>query len=226
MEKATMFSLSAIRGLRVKAIAPQEIRVQVVADTDIIAARQKGRELARDLGFTLTEATLVTTAVSELARNIIFYAKRGEIIFGIVQKGSRRGLKIIARDDGPGIPDIENAMAEGFSTSGGLGLGLPGVKRLMDEFNIVSKIGSGTTVTVKKWSPNTDRSPLHYDEMGRPIPAMTERFFAEAEAARSPKVAGRPNFALEVTEEQMDRKRLEDSKTRRLEQSFRASRRG
>lgn len=123
----------------------------VNADIDIVTARQKGRELARDLGFTSTDLALIATAISELARNIILYANTGQIVLSVVENGTRRGLKVIARDDGPGIPDIERALEEGFSTSRSLGLGLSGVRRLMDEFDIVSEIGNGTTVTVKKW---------------------------------------------------------------------------
>lgn len=129
----------------------QETTVPVNADIDIVTARQKGRELARDLGFTSTDLALIATAISELARNIILYANTGEIVLSVVENGSRRGLKVIARDDGPGIPDIERALEEGFSTSRSLGLGLSGVRRLMDEFDIVSEVGNGTTVTVKKW---------------------------------------------------------------------------
>jgi serine/threonine-protein kinase RsbT len=103
------------------------------------------------LGFTSTDLALIATAISELARNIILYANSGEILLSVVENGSRRGLKVVARDDGPGIPDIERALEEGFSTSRSLGLGLSGVRRLMDEFDIVSEIGNGTTVTVKKW---------------------------------------------------------------------------
>lgn len=132
-------------------MASQEITVPVNADIDIVTARQKGRELARDLGFTSTDLALIATAISELARNIILYANSGEIILSVVENGTRRGLKVVARDDGPGIPDIERALEEGFSTSRSLGLGLSGVRRLMDEFDIVSEIGNGTKVTVKKW---------------------------------------------------------------------------
>jgi len=129
----------------------QKTTVPVNADIDIVTARQKGRELARDLGFTSTDLALIATAISELARNIILYANTGEIVLSVVENGTRRGLKVVARDDGPGIPDIVRALEEGFSTSRSLGLGLSGVRRLMDEFDIVSEVGNGTTVTVKKW---------------------------------------------------------------------------
>lgn len=129
----------------------EEMRVQVKTDADIVTARQKGRILATQLGFSSTDLTLITTAISELARNIVSYAKTGEIVLQPVEGGNKRGLVVIARDDGPGIPNIEQALQEGYSTSGGLGLGLPGVRLLMDEFTIVSQIGQGTTITAKKW---------------------------------------------------------------------------
>lgn len=125
--------------------------MSIRSDTDIVAARQEGRALASLLGFSSTDATLVATAISELARNIVLYAKRGDVILRLVEDGGRRGLIVEARDEGPGIPDVRRALADGHSTSGGLGLGLPGVRRLMDEFEIVSEVGKGTTVTVKKW---------------------------------------------------------------------------
>ena len=125
--------------------------VPINTDTDVVAARQKGRELATVLGFVSTDSTLLATAISELARNIIRYAKKGEILIASVQSGDRVGISVVARDKGPGIANISLAMQDGFSTSGGLGLGLPGVKRLMDEFHLVSDANNGTTVTIKKW---------------------------------------------------------------------------
>ena len=125
--------------------------VPINTDTDVVAARQKGRELATVLGFVSTDSTLLATAISELARNIIRYAKKGEILIASVQSGERVGITVVARDNGPGIANISLAMQDGFSTSGGLGLGLPGVKRLMDEFHLVSDVNKGTTVTIKKW---------------------------------------------------------------------------
>src|SRR5213594_3182348 len=97
------------------------------------------------------QSGLIATAISELSRNIVLYAKRGEIVVAAVENGSRRGVVVVARDDGPGISDVRRATAGGYSTSGGLGLGLAGVRRLMDEFDIVSDAGIGTTVTAKKW---------------------------------------------------------------------------
>jgi serine/threonine-protein kinase RsbT len=116
-----------------------------------VIARQKGRELATELGFVSTDSTLLATAISELARNIVRYAKHGEIVIALIQSGDRVGVAVVARDKGPGIANISLAMQDGYSTSGGLGLGLPGVKRLMDEFHLASDANSGTTVTIKKW---------------------------------------------------------------------------
>ena len=123
----------------------------VGADVDIVTARQKGRELAAQCGLSSTDLAVVATAISELARNIVRYAVRGEIVLRRVENGTKRGIEVVATDDGPGISDVPLAMQDGYSTSGGLGLGLPGVRRLMDEFDIVSKFGKGTTVTVRKW---------------------------------------------------------------------------
>jgi len=128
-----------------------ETRVPIDSDQDIVAARQRGRALAQQIGFSNSSLTLIATAISELARNILLYAKRGELSLGIVENNGYQGIAVVARDNGPGIPDLERAMEIGFSTSGSLGLGLPGVKRLMDEFEIVSTDGGGTTVKAKKW---------------------------------------------------------------------------
>jgi serine/threonine-protein kinase RsbT len=128
-----------------------EIRVAIHSDQDIVTARQKGRALAVELGFSAGDATLIATSISELARNIVSYARKGEIILKAIQTSGRQGISITASDNGPGIPDIRQAMRDGFSTSGSLGLGLPGVRRLMDDFEIGSEVGKGTTVVVKKW---------------------------------------------------------------------------
>lgn len=128
-----------------------EMRVPISTDADIITARQKGRALAEWVGFSGSDLTIIASAISELARNIIEYAGHGEIIIRLAQRGARRGIVIVARDDGPGIPDVALAMQDGYSTGKGLGLGLPGARRLMDEFEIVSEVGKGTTVTVGKW---------------------------------------------------------------------------
>lgn len=128
-----------------------DIQVPINSDQDIVAARQKGRSLAAALGFSSGEATLIATAISELARNIITYAKSGEIRLTAINGSARRGIRLVAHDQGPGIPDVQQALRDGFSTSGSLGLGLPGVMRLVDEFEIVSEENRGTTVTAKKW---------------------------------------------------------------------------
>jgi len=129
----------------------EELRVPVASEEDIIAARQKGREMAGQIGFSATDMVLVATAISELARNMLTYASRGEIILREKACPERRAIEVVARDAGPGIPDLKQVMQGGFSTSGGLGLGLPGVRRLMDEFEITSRVGEGTTVTTRKW---------------------------------------------------------------------------
>jgi serine/threonine-protein kinase RsbT len=128
-----------------------EIRVAINSDQDIVSARQKGRAMAIELGFSSGDATLIATAISELARNIVTYARKGQITLKGVQGSSRVGILVIASDEGPGILDIRQALRDGFSTSGSLGLGLPGVRRLMDEFEITSQPNLGTTVAVKKW---------------------------------------------------------------------------
>jgi serine/threonine-protein kinase RsbT len=132
-------------------VVTQEARVPILSDADILAARQKGRALAAEMGFTSSSLTMIATAISELARNIVLYARRGEIVLGRIEENGRKAVVVMARDEGPGIPDIDLAMQSGYSTSGSLGLGLPGVRRMMDEFGIFSEVGKGTSVTVKKW---------------------------------------------------------------------------
>jgi serine/threonine-protein kinase RsbT len=130
-----------------------EMRVAVSRDADIVTARQLGRELAAKAGFAGSDLTLIATAISEVARNIISYAQNGEILLGLADKDGRQGLLVVAQDHGPGIADIDEAMRDGFSTGKSLGLGLPGARRLMDDFEIVSEVGKGTTVTMHKWRP-------------------------------------------------------------------------
>lgn len=129
-----------------------EIRVQVRSDADVMAARQQAKAMAVAVGFSSFEQAVIATALSELARNIVDHAGEGEIVLGTTDEAGRRGICIVARDDGPGIPDMELALRDGYSTSGGLGLGLPGVRRLMDEFEISSTVGKGTRVSVRKWA--------------------------------------------------------------------------
>lgn len=125
--------------------------VPIKADVDIVVARQRARGLLSGWRFSGSELTLIATAISEVARNIVSYAGNGEVVLRIVRRGQQRGLLVIARDRGPGIADIERAMEDGYSTSRGLGLGLSGSKRLMDEFELVSEVGKGTEVTMIKW---------------------------------------------------------------------------
>ncbi len=128
-----------------------DIRINIDSDVDMVPARQEGRELAGRLGFSRTDATLIATAISEIARNIIVHVGSGEIVLSSVFEEGRAGIVVIARDSGPGIADIAAAMQDGHGAEGGMGLGLPGSRRLMDEFHIDSEIGVGTTVTMKKW---------------------------------------------------------------------------
>ncbi|WHX98136.1 anti-sigma regulatory factor [Neobacillus sp. DY30] len=128
-----------------------ESSIKILSEWDIVTARQHGRNIAKKLGFGTVDQTRITTVISELARNIYLYAGKGEIHFEPVSALEKRGLKVIARDYGPGIQDIRRAMEDGYSTSGGLGAGLPGVKRLMDEFDLTSTVGKGTTIQVVKW---------------------------------------------------------------------------
>ncbi|EIT87428.1 switch protein/serine-threonine kinase [Fictibacillus macauensis ZFHKF-1] len=125
--------------------------VEVCNEWDIVSARQLGRNMAKELGFGNVDQARITTAISELARNIYLYAGNGKICIEAAEKMGKRGLKIIATDNGPGIKDIRKVMEDGYTTSGGLGAGLPGVKRLMDEFMIDSVVGSGTEIIATKW---------------------------------------------------------------------------
>jgi serine/threonine-protein kinase RsbT len=126
-------------------------RVPIRSEHDIVVARQSGRLVATAVGFSGSALTLIATAISEIARNILTYADRGELELCPLEDGFRRGIEVIARDQGPGIPDIERAMQDGYTTGRGLGLGLPGARRLMDEFTLVSTVGEGTTVVMRKW---------------------------------------------------------------------------
>jgi serine/threonine-protein kinase RsbT len=127
-----------------------EVRVPIRSDADVVAARQAARELATRLDFSATELTMIATAVSEVVRNIVRFADSGEVVVELVEE-PRSGIQVIARDTGPGIPDVDLALRDGFSTYDGLGLGLPGARRLMDEFAVISERGRGTTVTMIKW---------------------------------------------------------------------------
>ena len=127
-----------------------EVRISIQGDPDIVRARRSARDLASRVGFSRTDLTMIATAVSEIARNIVRFAGNGELVIELLDS-PRRGVRIVARDTGPGIPDVEQALADGYSTYQGLGLGLPGARRLMDEFSVISEVDRGTTVTMTKW---------------------------------------------------------------------------
>jgi serine/threonine-protein kinase RsbT len=129
-----------------------ESRIPIESDADVVTARQRARELAASLQLSSTDQTLLATAISEVARNITTYAGQGEVTVAMVDDGARRGIRVVARDDGPGIEDLERALQDGYTTGGGLGIGLPGARRLVDEFAIDSAPGRGTTVTLVKWA--------------------------------------------------------------------------
>jgi serine/threonine-protein kinase RsbT len=131
---------------------PTEKRILIETDADIVTSRQEGRELASTLGFSASDLTVIAAAISEVARNIYAYARRGEIRLSVAERNGRRGIKVVAADQGPGIADAELAMQDGYSTSGSLGLGLPGVRRLMDDFQLETSSHEGTTVTMWKWA--------------------------------------------------------------------------
>src|SRR5215208_5550595 len=128
-----------------------EVRVSINSDADLVAARAEGRAMAERLGFPRPDPTLIATAISEVARNIVVHVGQGEILLRPLQEADRYGLVVIARDRGPGIRDVEAALRDDYSGRGGLGLGLPGARRLMDDFEIESSADSGTTVTMTKW---------------------------------------------------------------------------
>ncbi len=125
--------------------------VPVRAESDIVLARLAVREAASTLGFGPTDTTRIVTAASELARNIRKYAGSGVVRMRALKTAERVGIEIEFEDQGPGIADLDQAMAEGFSTSGGYGMGLPGARRLMDEMSIQSELGAGTRISLKKW---------------------------------------------------------------------------
>jgi serine/threonine-protein kinase RsbT len=133
--------------------AASETQTEIRSTVDIVTARQRGRANALALGFNQADVTLVAAAICEVARNIVDHAQQGELTMEVITREDRRGLRIVARDQGPGIPDVAQAMKYGYSTRRGIGMGLPGAKWLMDEFDIVSTVGYGTTVTMTKWLP-------------------------------------------------------------------------
>jgi serine/threonine-protein kinase RsbT len=144
-----------------------DVRVEIAADRDIVAARGEGRALAARLGFSRTDATLIATAISEIGRNILVHAGAGEVSIAQTAGDRMLGIEVVARDRGPGIPDVDRALSEGYATGNGLGLGLPGAKRLMDEFSIETELGRGTTVTMRKWRERDELERLRETSTGR-----------------------------------------------------------
>ena len=128
-----------------------EIHIKIGHDSDIVTARQLGRQLAGSIGFSTSDQTMIALAISEIARNIVTYASHGELTLSRVENSGRRGISIVATDEGPGIPDLDLAMRDGYSTGKSLGVGLPGARRVVDDFEIASVVGKGTTVTLRKW---------------------------------------------------------------------------
>jgi len=134
-------------------LAPEQAeRIAIESDADVVTARQRARALAVGLDMPTTDQTLLATAISEIARNITAYAQRGEVLLDVIHAGGRRGIRVVAVDEGPGIEDVERALTDGYTTGGGLGLGLPGARRLVDEFDIQTAPGEGTRVTLIKWT--------------------------------------------------------------------------
>jgi serine/threonine-protein kinase RsbT len=137
-----------------------EIRVPIEADADLVVARAQGRALAQRLGFRPPDPTLIATAISELARNLVMHVGHGEIIMRPLVEDARCGVLVIVRDEGEGIADVDAALQVGHASRGGLGLGLPGARRLMDDFEVESELGKGTTVTMTKWRVRDDLERL------------------------------------------------------------------
>ena len=129
----------------------ESLHFQILNDLDIVMARVEGRNLARSLGFGVIDQARVATAISELTRNIVLYAGKGTVTLRVIETPQRRGLEIVCADSGPGIADVALVMREGYSSRRGLGMGLPGTRRLMDEFEIRSRLGEGTVITARKW---------------------------------------------------------------------------
>jgi serine/threonine-protein kinase RsbT len=129
-----------------------DIRVAIRTDADVVTARQEARAMGAGLGFSSTDLTLLATAISEVARNITTYAGEGEVALRIVKNSGREGIEVVASDEGPGIADVELALQDGYTTGNGLGLGLPGARRLVDEFELRTQPGVGTEIRLVKWS--------------------------------------------------------------------------
>ena len=144
-----------------------EVRVPINGDEDLVTARAEGRAMAERLGFRRPDPTLIATAISEVARNIVVHVGRGEIVLTPCEEPNRYGLVVVAHDEGPGIRDVEAALRDDFSGRGGLGLGLPGARRLMDEFELTSGPDEGTTVTMRKWQFRDELARLREERRRR-----------------------------------------------------------
>jgi serine/threonine-protein kinase RsbT len=144
-----------------------EVRVAINTDADLVTARAEGRAMAERLGFPRPDPTLIATAISEVARNIVVHVGRGEIVLKPFEDANRYGVVVIAIDEGPGIRDVEAAVRDDYSGKGGLGLGLPGARRLMDDFEIASSADSGTTVTMRKWRFRDELAELREERRRR-----------------------------------------------------------
>jgi serine/threonine-protein kinase RsbT len=144
-----------------------EVRISINSDADLVAARAEGRAMAERLGFPRPDPTLIATAISEVARNIVVHVGGGEIVLKPFQEPDRYGLVVIASDEGPGIRDVEAALRDEYSGRGGLGLGLPGARRLMDDFEVSSDARIGTTVTMRKWRYRDELARLREERRRR-----------------------------------------------------------
>ena len=144
-----------------------EVRVAINSDADLVTARAEGRALAERLGFPRPDPTLIATAISEIARNIVVHVGQGEIVLGSIEDANRFGLVVIATDEGPGILDLDAALRDDYSGRDGLGLGMPGARRLMDEFEVASDADTGTIVTMRKWRLRDELARLREERRRR-----------------------------------------------------------
>jgi serine/threonine-protein kinase RsbT len=144
-----------------------EVRVAIESDADLVTARAEGRAMAERLGFPRPDPTLIATAISEIARNVVVHVGRGEIVLQPFEDDHRYGLTVIAIDRGPGIRDVEAALRDDVSGRGGLGLGIPGARRLMDEFELTSDAERGTVVTMRKWRYRDELARLREERRRR-----------------------------------------------------------
>ena len=129
-----------------------DVRVAIRTDADVVTARQEARAMGTSLGFTSTDLTLLATAISEVARNVTAYAGEGEVALQVVRDRGREGIEVVCSDAGPGIANVELAMQDGYTTGNGLGLGLPGTRRLVDVFELETASGEGTRIRLVKWT--------------------------------------------------------------------------